>query len=231
MQSAVMANAEQVKNALGPERPAKLAPLLVRHGIEPATVYSLKPAVLATQISVAEMAALGYLPDQGIDLHFARRASAAGKPILELETITEQMQAIAGSPLDVQAILLDATVEQLARTPEVINELLRAWLRADADALYRLMMQDFKGHRALKRLGRRILDDRNKVMHTRIRTWLDEPHSTFVIVGAGHLGGPNGLLKLFAADGFVITQLAANGEALVHPADNAAHDRRRTGTE
>ena len=175
LQHAIAASPDAVKHALGQKRLAALAPLMLRHGIDPASILTLKPAILATQISIAEMAALGYLPDQGIDLHFARRAREQGKVILEIESVAEQMQALAGSPLDVQVLMLDATLQQLPDTQAQIGELLRAWQRADADALYALMMRDFSGSRALDRLGRRILDDRNRSMHTKIRAWLDTP--------------------------------------------------------
>ncbi len=215
MQSALTASPDQVKHALGEKRLAKLAPLLLRHGIDPQALLSLKPAIVATQITVAEIAALGYTPDQGIDLHYAQRAKAGQKVILELETVAEQMQALAGSPLDVQALMLDSTLEQLDSIQPTLGELLRAWLRADADALYTLMMADFKGVKPLEKLGRRILDDRNKIMHTKIKGWLSEEPSTFVIVGAGHLGGPNGLLTMLAADGFKVIPFARNGDDLL----------------
>lgn len=226
--SAMTASPDQVKLALGTQRLAALAPLVQRHGIDPGAALSMKPAILATQISVAEMAALGYLPDQGIDLHYARRAGVEGKGVLELETVEQQMQALAGSPLDVQAQMLDATLDQLPEIPELVGEMLRAWLRADVDRLYALMMADFEGSAALQTLGRRILDDRNKLMHAKIRGWLDDGQSTLVIVGAGHLGGAEGLLRLLAADGYQVIPLARTGEPLPAPHQQPLE---RTGTE
>lgn len=222
MQTAITASPDSVRHALGDRRLASLAPLMQRHGIQPASILSMKPAILATQISIAELAALGYMPDQGIDLHFAKRAREQGKPVLELETVEQQMQVLAGGPLDVQVMLLDETLKQTPRLQQMISALLRAWLAGDADSLYNLMTSDYSGNKALETYGRRIIDDRNHAMFSTIKPWLGEDVTTLVIVGAGHLGGPEGLLRLFETAGYTITGYSRSGRPLPDSRDQLA---------
>ncbi|PYI45944.1 MAG: hypothetical protein DMF10_10575 [Verrucomicrobia bacterium] len=78
------------------------------------------------------------------------------------------------------------------------------WRGGDADALNRLLQDSF---RDFPSLGRRIIDVRNRNWLPKIEGYLRSGHTYFVVVGAGHLGGPNGLLALLRARGYKIEQL------------------------
>ena len=53
----------------------------------------------------------------------------------------------------------------------------------------------------------RVLDARTRSWVPKIERDLASGHTCFVVVGAAHLGGPNGALALLRARGNTITQL------------------------
>jgi uncharacterized protein YbaP (TraB family) len=56
-------------------------------------------------------------------------------------------------------------------------------------------------------LGRRLIDVRNQNWLPKIDSYLRSGQTYFVVVGAGHISGPNGLLALLKARGCKVEQL------------------------
>jgi len=90
------------------------------------------------------------------------------------------------------------------QTEADIGDIVRAWRRGDADGLLRIVRDEF---RDFPSLGRRLIDQRNQNWVPKIEEYLRSGHTYFVVVGAGHMGGPNGLLSLLRARGYTIEQL------------------------
>jgi uncharacterized protein YbaP (TraB family) len=84
------------------------------------------------------------------------------------------------------------------------GDIMRAWRRGDADALVRIVRDEF---RDLPSLGQRLIDQRNQNWVPKIEEYLRSGKTYFVVVGAGHMGGPGGLLSLLRARGYTIEQL------------------------
>ncbi len=214
MQAAMVASPDHVRHALGAPLRSRLAEYLATQGMPLDAVLRFQPAILSTQLSIQEMAAYGYAPQYGVDLHFAQRATQQGMPILELETIESQMQALTGMPLEAQAKLLEQTLDQMATAQEAVTDLVTSWLTGDADHLHALMQEEFQGSPIMETLGRRLIDERNIRMVAQIRTFLSEPSTTLVIVGAGHYGGSPGIVNLLRTAGFKVEQLTQAGTLL-----------------
>ena len=81
---------------------------------------------------------------------------------------------------------------------------MEAWRRGDAEKLQHLMKASLADFPAF---ADRILDARNRNWLPKIERDLRSGHTYFVIVGAAHLGGPNGLLALLRSHGYQIEQL------------------------
>jgi uncharacterized protein len=80
----------------------------------------------------------------------------------------------------------------------------QAWRRGDADALNRMVKEWFPDFPSL---CRRLIDVRNRNWIPKIEAYLHSDKTHFVIVGAGHMGGPGGLLALLRSRGYEIEQL------------------------
>ena len=54
---------------------------------------------------------------------------------------------------------------------------------------------------------KRLLDDRNKGMASKIEGYLKTKETYFVVVGAGHLVGDKGIIKMLKERGYSVEQL------------------------
>lgn len=68
--------------------------------------YTATPALKALQITQLKTTAVGYTMNAGVEMHFARHASALGKPIAELESPEDALRPIFDLPLEVQVSVL-----------------------------------------------------------------------------------------------------------------------------
>jgi uncharacterized protein YbaP (TraB family) len=84
------------------------------------------------------------------------------------------------------------------------GSMIEAWRHGNADALNRMLQESF---RDFPSLGRRLLDVRNRNWIPKIEGYLRSGKTYFVVVGAGHMGGPTGLLAMLRARGYRIEQL------------------------
>ncbi len=155
--------------------------------------------MLATQLAVARLSALGYLPEFGLEQHFT---SAAGtRPILELETLDQQLAVLTSPPMPVQDEMLAETIEQMDTIEPIIAAMIVAWLSGDDREFGRLFDLESGDSPEIQAFMRRLLEDRNVGMAEKIAGYLNAPGTTFVLVGAAHLTGPEGIVALLEARG------------------------------
>jgi hypothetical protein len=84
------------------------------------------------------------------------------------------------------------------------GRMIKAWRHGDADALNRMLREEF---RDFPSLSSRLIDVRNRNWIPKIEGYLRSGKTYFVVVGAGHMGGPSGLLAMLRARGYKIEQL------------------------
>ncbi|MBN2242645.1 MAG: TraB/GumN family protein, partial [Acidobacteria bacterium] len=113
-----------IKDELSGEVYAMLEEYLEKAGLPPAAFMKMKPALLSITLSTMKVSELGYSPDQGIDMYFARKA-AGKKPILELESAGEQMDMLFNLPD--AGLYLKYTLMDISRTGEQIEAIVEAW--------------------------------------------------------------------------------------------------------
>jgi hypothetical protein len=185
----------------------------------------LRPWALNVMITMLEAQHAGLKPELGIDQHFLDLAkdSYGGnkKSVVELESAEAQLDLLAGFPDKQQAELLDATLEGAGRTKEALARLVDAWKSGDADAMHRITAADpVKKRPALKPVFQKLVDDRNATMTKKIEAFLKSRKPTFVVVGAGHLSGPNSIPRLLQKRGYQVEQVRRKA-AEPEPADAA----------
>jgi uncharacterized protein len=167
---------------------------MATNGIPPAMVQGLKPWFLAMTLTLGELSDLGIDPQLGIDLHFLQEAK--GKPIVELEGAEAQFTLLDGFTDKEQEEFLKFTLKDNENIAKSVDDIITAWSGGDVKKLDDLIMQSVKDSPEMQALYAKLFDDRNKKMATKIEDMLKTNKTYFVVVGAGHLVGKNGLLKL-----------------------------------
>ena len=101
-----------------------------------------------------------------------------------------------------EAFLLILFIDAVREGPGA--SMINAWRRGDVEALNRSLRDSFHDFPSL---SRRLIDVRNQNWLPKIDGFLRSGQTYFVVVGAGHVGGPNGLLTLLKARGCTVEQL------------------------
>ena len=175
---------KQVMNALREE----LGPLA-------AMGAKMRPFYLMAMLSEVKMREDSALV---LDDWFQYHARAMGKPVVGLETIKEQVDAVDLIPLEDQARMLLQQVRTKGRSGHA-EQALERYANGDLDGLLKLMVDEgMEGP-----TDKALLVDRNVRMTERALEQM-RSHGIFIAVGAAHLPGDQGLIEQFRRRGYTV---------------------------
>ncbi|MFL2839872.1 MAG: TraB/GumN family protein [Pseudohongiellaceae bacterium] len=163
-----------------------------------------KPGMIISTLQVLEFQRIGFTP-QGVDAFFNTRALGDAKDIGALETIEEQIGFLAamGEGNESEFILL--SLEDLENTNALMEEMITAWRNGDERALQKLFVDDMQ--QRAPELFDSLLRQRNLRWMPQIEAMFEDPDTEFVLVGAAHLIGGEGLVQLLQGKGYEVSQL------------------------
>ena len=166
----------------------------------------LKPAALVQQLSVLFCLkhTPGFNPQEQLDTYFQQEAAKQGKKVAGLETIQSQVDVLYGTPLRRQAENLYCMASDTAKQIRQANELVSAYAAQDIDRLLRLM-EEKEGTSCDPQP-----EEMAQLLYNRNENWVKQmpaimqAASTLFVVGAGHLPGDKGVLRLLQEQGYTL---------------------------
>ena len=193
-----------LSSILSDEAYAALSIYTATAGLPIAMLNKFKPGLLISTLQILVFQSMGFTP-QGVDAFFHTRAVGDGKAEGQLETVQEQIGFIAamGEGNESEFILL--SLKDLAETGDVMEGMIGAWRSGDAEGLSELFVEDMKVEAPA--LYDTLLLQRNLKWVPQIDSMLQDADTEFVLVGAAHIVGENGLLDLLSQKGYEINQL------------------------
>ncbi|MGE4291382.1 MAG: TraB/GumN family protein [Desulfovibrio sp.] len=166
-----------------------------------------RPWYALTAMESEQMVHLGFRPELGIDLHFLKRAHERGMPVRELEGVEEQFRMLA----DLEELNQDAFVRfsllQLRTLDTQARRMAEIWKQGDAPALEQLLFGSPLFNAIFKPLNEKLYFQRNRSMTQKILGYLNSGKVHFIVVGAGHVIGSQGLLELLRNQGCTLVQM------------------------
>jgi uncharacterized protein YbaP (TraB family) len=188
---------------LGPEDWQRARSAGQRRGIPERALPLMEPWALAITLSMPPMD-----PTATLDRVLFQRASDLGRPVTGLETAQEQLDLFTDLPEPEQLALLRTALDLVARDAlgPMFESLTTAWLRGDLAELMEIsesnpMLPDRDRNDVFME---QVVDERNERMVERMQP-LIERGGAFVAVGALHLPGERGVLRLLEAAGYTVT--------------------------
>jgi uncharacterized protein YbaP (TraB family) len=169
--------------------------LLKHYGAGLAQLGTLKPMVLSS------MAMLRTIPCEEVESYqgfFSTKAVESEKSIIGLESPEYQFGIFDEIPMEIQLDELMKLVKEETAATE-FSTLTEAYLREDMEELNKII--NFDG--VMKDYLELILDDRNKAWIPILEQEM-KSKKLFIAVGAGHLGGENGLIRLLRKAGYKV---------------------------
>lgn len=164
-----------------------------------------KPWMLAITILQSELAKLGFFAQYGIDMHFLGKA-AGKKEVVELEGAEFQLKLFLGMNRSEQEQFLLTTIKEAEQFQKEFKQIIDAWLNGDADSMYSLLVEYSKKDPSSATMMKKMLDDRNVGMTEKIVKLLSSGKPVFVVVGAAHMIGPKGIVKMLQDRGYKVVQ-------------------------
>lgn len=174
--------------------------LLSNSGIDISYYNRLKPIFLS---SIMLPVLLG-CPPQSVENLLLQEAKAKNIKVAGLETLSHQLQILSEVPLDVQVQFLQDTMNDLPLAKSELRELIRLYNQELIDQLYELIREsDFQKYEYA------LLTNRNENWIPKMKTAMDSS-SVFFAVGAGHLGGERGVIRLLQKEGYTLSPIQLN---------------------
>ncbi|MES2329552.1 MAG: TraB/GumN family protein [Bacteroidota bacterium] len=134
------------------------------------------------------------------ETEFVSLAKENKLPILGLETIDDEMHAIDKQPLDSQVNSLKQMILNFDSIKTETKKMIAVYNKRNIDSIYRFA----SGSGMDGNFERDFVITRNKNWMPVIKKAMKEKE-TFFAVGAGHLGGKEGLLNLLRTQGYKVT--------------------------
>ncbi len=200
MQHALMEGDSTLEQYFSESDYQKLDKELQTHaGIGVAMINKMKP------LMVMSMLLKKYVGDQpaSYEFSFVKLSQEGDKEILGLETVEDQMGIFDAIPYQAQADDIAEMLNDEEKYTHLFKEMIKLYKAEDIEALYNIFIEYYGDQQEVLDL---VLHDRNRKWIPRIGEFAKE-QSVFFGVGAGHLGGEEGVIKLLQAEGYTLTPI------------------------
>jgi uncharacterized protein len=177
-----------------------------RIGFTMELVMPQKPWFLGLTFTTYELLRLGYDPNYGIDKHFLMKAQGK-KRIVELENIDYQINLLSGLSDEEQEAFLLYNLRDLAVLGQEIDRLVKGWKSGNIAAVESIMKKSVADDRRFRSIYEKLISVRNRNMAAKIEGYLKTRGTYFVVIGAGHLVGSDGIIHLLERKGYSVEQL------------------------
>jgi hypothetical protein len=186
---------------LSPRGRARLARIAKRAGVSLDRIERFKPWLAEITLSLAVYAQAHAAADQGVERQIDAQTPAA-VPRQALETTEQQIGYLSDAPLADQVASLEETLGELSTGTESYRTVVKVWMAGDARGLVR---------EALRPMMRQAPGEYRSLVVARNRRWVDEiverlngTGEAVMVVGVGHLVGPDSVPALLRARGISV---------------------------
>ncbi len=216
----VYKNGTTIKDVISDETWRQLRQQLRQLKIDYETVKNYKPGILVLTLTTMQVMQMGFDPKLGLDAHFLTMASAgepfdsasvksalagseAEKPIIELETLEQQLNLFLDIPNG--DLLLQESLYSLNESEQLMAEVVRLWKQGDEAGMNKLLFEDVMNeYPAFSKIYDSLIYQRNRQMTEKIETMLAKRETYFVVVGSGHMIGEKGIANVLKEKGYEV---------------------------
>lgn len=200
---AMLADGRTLDQMVAPSTYAEVSRRVDKAGLPMVAIQRMKPWLVAITLMGPTLQAAGFKAELGVDKHFFDRAKAAGLKRQSLETLAYQIERFDELSPKLQEEMLISGMKELDTQVGNVAEMAQQWAAGDVASLEKSLLVSFEDSRELYD---RLVVERNRNWVPHVETCLQQNAGCFVVVGAAHLVGPDGLPTLLAKKGYKVTQ-------------------------
>lgn len=204
----VYTDGRSLSKVLDDSEKATAAKSLERAGMPGGALEALKPWVVTMTMALSDCerqrAATGL---QALDFRIGERAKKRGIPVVGLETMEDQLRAMAAVPDTDQLTLLRASLKFYDRTDDMIETMVQRYIAREIGLVWPLQEATWRhagfDTKALDAFQQELVTVRNLKMRDAALKLLGKG-AAFIAVGALHLPGEKGVVELVRQAGYAV---------------------------
>jgi uncharacterized protein YbaP (TraB family) len=187
---------------LPPEDSELMSKVAAAYDVSPVLLDRLQPWVAEIALAGGAYRRLGADAASGVEKTIAAMATPKARR-RAFETPAEQVALLSSGTMDEQMASLRQTLHEMDEKPDEFQTLVKAWTDGDVKVLDREALAPIRD--TTPGLFRRLVTDRNASWTKVLDARLKGRGRTVVVVGIGHLIGPDGVPARLRALGYSVT--------------------------
>jgi uncharacterized protein len=172
-----------------------------KYQLPAAAVAKMKPWLVGITVATIPMMKMGMDPGLGIDKYFLDKAKE--KNVVEIESAEWQVNLLSGFSDELQGKFLASAVDQAEKSIDHGRKIQDLWMRGDAAKVEEELSRD----EGPPEIAKALLHDRNPHMADVAEQYLKGKDPAFVVVGAAHMVGKDGIVSLLEKRGYKVQQV------------------------
>jgi len=205
-------NGKSLKTELPEELYKSVSEKFGKLGVPMTKIDIYKPWFVSMNLGLLCLQKLNITAGQGIDVHFLSKEKVSNKKIIELETANAQIEMLSSNPEKAQIDYLQYSIDDYEKCATIYENMLEAWKLGDTTGLYKVtkkkMLALEKELPGMINFYNKMFTERDFNMIKKIDNLLNngEDKVYFIIIGAVHLVGDDGILNLLNKKGYKTIQ-------------------------
>lgn len=204
MAKAMYADGSTIDKYLSPKTYKSLSAYCAANGIPLESLKHFKPSIIAVTIAAVELAKLGVVPE-GVDTFFYQLATKDKKATEGLETVDEQIEFILGMGEGSEDAFIMYSLKDIESIKQAYEAMVAAWKQGDLKKIDALFIAESKTQ--MPKLYTELLAGRNEKWLPLIEAYYKTPETEFILVGAAHLAGTDGIVEALRRKGYTVEKL------------------------
>ncbi len=185
-----------------PEEQKLIRDTYAKYGLNIDQLVMLKPWLASLMLVMKQMQTEGFDPNIGVDKTLLAAAQAKNLPVKGLETLEDQMKLLSQDVFGEESKALLDTVKEDANAKAQFTKLLTAWQTGDIKGMEVLMIDEMKAK--TPKMYEAVMVNRNRNWVQPIKDVLAGSGTQMIVVGAGHLAGPDSVQALLKKEGIKV---------------------------
>lgn len=203
MKKGMYSKDKSLETELSAETFESLKVVCEENGLPIALVNKMKPSMLIMTLSMMKLQKIGFT-EEGIDQFYHNNALADKKELQFFETVDEQLNLLLNMGEDNEDEYVAYSLRDLEDMESTMEDLKQAWKIGDGEEMATQNTEMKKDYPATYKS---LLLKRNNKWMKNLLKMIKTPETEFVLVGALHLYGPDGLLTLLKNKDYQVEQL------------------------
>ena len=195
---AIASSGKPLTEQLSPEARAKLVKILGDSGVPAAALDKMKPGFAGMTVALLPYQKAGMSPEHGTEKTLTKAAKEANKPVGELEGIEAQLKMLEKIPESAHVRSLEQVLDKFEELPAMIADMKVNWNSGNAEGFAKLMNEMQASSPETFKV---MMTDRNANWAEWIDQRLDKPGTVFVAVGTAHLAGDDSVQEFLGKRG------------------------------